>query len=124
VLERGRIGECYNIGSRCERTNLEVVERLCTILDRLHPRPAGGRYRDLITLVADRPGHDQRYAMDPTKIERDLGWSCRTAFERGLEETVRWYLDNRPWWVAIRERRYGGERLGLTAKSGERSGRA
>jgi dTDP-glucose 4,6-dehydratase len=114
VLERGRIGECYNIGGRCERTNLEVVERLCTILDRLHPRPAGGRYRDLITLVADRPGHDQRYATDPTKIERELGWSCRTAFEHGLEETVRWYLDNRPWWVAIRERRYGGERLGLT----------
>jgi dTDP-glucose 4,6-dehydratase len=114
VLERGAIGECYNIGGRCERTNLDVVEWLCTILDRLRPRPSGQPHRSLISFVTDRPGHDQRYAMDPTKIERELGWSCRADFDSGLEATVRWYLDNRAWWTKIRERHYGGERLGLT----------
>jgi len=115
VLKRGRVGESYNIGARCERTNIEVVQRLCTILDRLRPRPSVQPHRNLINLVTDRPGHDQRYAMDPTKIERELGWSCRTDFDSGLEETVRWYLDNRTWWANTRERHYGGERLGLTA---------
>ncbi len=115
VLERGRAGETYNIGGRCERTNLAVVERICTILDRLRPRPSGRAYRELISFVADRPGHDQRYALDPTKIERELGWACRRGFEQGLEETVGWYVDNHSWWDAIRQRRYGGERLGLAA---------
>lgn len=113
VLERGRIGESYNIGSRCERTNLQITEHLCSILDRLRPRPSGLPHRDLIDFVADRPGHDRRYAIDPTKIERELGWRCRIGFEQGLESTVRWYLDNRPWCASIRQRRYGGERLGL-----------
>jgi dTDP-glucose 4,6-dehydratase len=118
VLQHGRIGECYNIGGRCERTNLEVVENLCAILDRLRPRPGGGLHRDLISFVTDRPGHDRRYAMDPTKIEQELGWSPRTTFESGLEATVRWYLDSRVWWTTIRERSYRGERLGLTCSSG------
>ena len=116
VLERGRIGESYNLGGRCERTNLAVVERLCATLDRLRPRPAGRPHRDLISFVTDRPGHDQRYAMDATKIERELGWSCRSDFDRNLEDTVRWYLDNRAWWTAILGRRYGGERLGLAPR--------
>jgi len=115
VLERGRIGESYNISGRCEQTNLDLVERLCTILDRLRPRSSGQPYRNLISFVTDRPGHDQRYAMDPSKICRELGWSCRTTFEIGLEDTVRWYLDNRAWWATIRQRRYGGARLGLIA---------
>jgi len=115
VLERGRVGESYNIGGSSERTNLEIVEHLCAILDRLRPRPSGRPHRDLINFVTDRPGHDQRYAMDATKIERELGWSRRTSFESGIEATVRWYLDNRAWWVEIQQRRYGGERLGLVA---------
>jgi len=115
VLERGRIGQSYNIGGRCEQTNLAVVERICAILDSVRPRASGRPHRDLINFVADRPGHDQRYAMDPTRIERELGWSCRLDFASGLEEIVRWYLDNRPWWEAIQRRRYGGERLGLAA---------
>jgi dTDP-glucose 4,6-dehydratase len=115
ILERGRIGERYNIGARCERTNLDVVEQICAILDRLQPRPCGRPHGALISFVSDRPGHDQRYAMDPSKIERELGWSCHTRFESGLEDTVHWYLDNREWWTTIQQRRYGGERLGLTA---------
>jgi dTDP-glucose 4,6-dehydratase len=115
VLERGRIGESYNIGGRCERTNLDVVERLCAILDRLHPRGSGKPHCDLVAFVADRPGHDKRYAMDPSKIERELGWSPRIDFAEGLEDTVRWYLDNRNWWGSIRQQRYRGERLGLAA---------
>jgi dTDP-glucose 4,6-dehydratase len=115
VLERGRIGESYNLGGRRERTNLDLVERLCAILDRVRPRASGKPHRERIAFVTDRPGHDQRYAMDPSKIERELGWSCRIDFEQGLQETVGWYVDNRHWWEAIRKRRYGGHRLGLAA---------
>jgi dTDP-glucose 4,6-dehydratase len=113
VLERGRVNESYNIGGRCERANLNVVERICAVLDRLRPRACGRPHRELISFVADRPAHDRRYAMDPSKMERELGWSCRMSFEQGLEATVRWYVDNRGWWEAIHRSRYGGERLGL-----------
>jgi dTDP-glucose 4,6-dehydratase len=115
VLERGRIGESYNIDARCEHTNLDVVKRLCATLDRLHPRASGKPHRDLISFVADRPGHDRRYAMDPGKIERELDWSSRRDFATGLEETVAWYLGHREWWESVRRRRYRGERLGLAA---------
>ena len=91
VLEKGRIGETYNIGGECERGNLEVVRALCAALDRARPRKSG-RYADLIEFVADRPGHDLRYAMDIGKIRRELGWSPAQPFEAGLEKTVRWYL--------------------------------
>ncbi len=91
VLEKGRIGETYNIGGECERGNLEVVRALCAALDRARPRKSG-RYADLIEFVADRPGHDLRYAMDIGKIRRELGWSPVQPFETGLEKTVRWYL--------------------------------
>ena len=112
VLTRGRVGESYNVGGRAERTNLQVVEAICDALDGERPRPGGGSRRDLITFVTDRPGHDRRYAIDPSKIERELGWRANETFESGLARTVRWYLDNDWWWRPIREGRYAGERLG------------
>ncbi|MCV0396058.1 MAG: dTDP-glucose 4,6-dehydratase [Rhizobiaceae bacterium] len=112
VATRGVPGESYNIGGRAERTNLAVVEAICDLLDDRHPRRGGGRHRDLITFVADRPGHDRRYAIDASKIERELGWTPAESFESGLARTVDWYLANEWWWGPIRSGRYGGERLG------------
>jgi dTDP-glucose 4,6-dehydratase len=111
VLVNGRVGEKYNVGGRSERTNLQVVQTICDIVDEL--APGRGSRRDLITFVADRPGHDRRYAIDPSRIETELGWRAQESFETGLRKTVRWYLDNRAWWAPIREGVYGGERLGL-----------
>jgi dTDP-glucose 4,6-dehydratase len=112
LLNKGRPGESYNFGGDSERTNLTVVETICDILDRL--RPGAQQRRSLITFVTDRPGHDARYAMDATKARRELGWSPSVDFETGLERTVAWYLANAEWWTPLRERVYGGERLGLT----------
>jgi dTDP-glucose 4,6-dehydratase len=119
VLERGIVGETYNVGGRNERTNLHVVETICDLLDELSPRAAGAR-RSLITFVADRPGHDKRYAIDASKLERDLGWNAEENFESGIAKTVRWYLDQERWWRAILVRGYTAGRLGLgqTAASG------
>ncbi len=111
LVERGRPGERYNLGGESERTNLSVVEHICAILDRLVP--AGRPRRELITFVTDRPGHDQRYAIDATKVREELGWKASRHFEAGLEQTVRWYLDNRSWWEPLRSGVYSGERLGL-----------
>jgi dTDP-glucose 4,6-dehydratase len=111
LLERGRPGERYNFGGDSERTNLAVVEHICATLDRLVP--AARPRRELIAFVTDRPGHDHRYAIDAAKVRRELGWKPREGFEAGLDRTVRWYLDNRPWWEPLRARVYGGERLGL-----------
>ena len=111
VLARGAPGETYNVGGRSERRNLEVVHALCDALDRLVP--AAAPRRSLITFVADRPGHDRRYAIDATKIERALGWRPQESFETGLERTVAWYVANEWWWRPLREQRYAGERLGL-----------
>jgi len=111
VLERGRVGETYAIGSRAVRTNIEVVEKVCEVLDSL--RPAARPRRELIAFVEDRPGHDRRYALDPAKIETELGWRAEESFDSGIERTVRWYLDNEGWWRPLREGVYGGERLGL-----------
>lgn len=111
ILAGGRPGERYNVGGHNERTNLEVVGAIVAALDRL--APAGRDRRELIRMVADRPGHDRRYAIDSAKTQRELGWKARESFDTGLEKTVRWYLDNEAWWRPLRERRYGGERLGL-----------
>ena len=115
VLERGKTGESYNIGGRCERTNLAVVHTLCALLDELNP--AGAPHQRLITYVADRPGHDLRYAIDADKIDRELGWRPLETFETGMRKTVEWYLANRPWWQAITDGSYQGQRLGLSAAS-------
>ncbi|PTW55721.1 dTDP-glucose 4,6-dehydratase [Breoghania corrubedonensis] len=111
ILTKGRLGEKYNVGGRNERTNLDVVERICSCLDDMAPK--NHRHGELITFVADRPGHDARYAIDATKLEGELGWRARETFETGLEKTVRWYLDNEAWWRPLREKTYSGERLGL-----------
>ncbi len=110
VLLRGKSGENYNVGGNSERTNLEVVHAIIDRLDALQPIAAGRR--SLITFVKDRPGHDLRYAIDASKIKRELGWSPVESFESGLEKTVAWYLENAAWWQAIRDKNYAGERLG------------
>lgn len=114
VLTKGEIGETYNIGGHNEKTNLEVVENICDLLEELAPeKPAGiSKYRDLITLVKDRPGHDLRYAIDASKIERELGWVPKETFESGLRKTVQWYIDNRQWWEKVLSGAYRLERLG------------
>jgi dTDP-glucose 4,6-dehydratase len=112
VLAQGKIGESYNIGGWNERTNLSVVEALCRTLDRVAPSPLGPHER-LIEFVTDRPGHDHRYAIDASKIERELGWKPLETFETGLAKTVEWYLDNRGWWQDILNRGYEAKRVGL-----------
>jgi dTDP-glucose 4,6-dehydratase len=116
IVTRGRIGEKYNVGGRNERRNIDVVRRICTILDDL--RPVARRHDSLITYVTDRPGHDLRYAIDAAKLERELGWRAHETFESGIEKTVRWYLDNEWWWRPLREKVYAGERLGVIAEAG------
>ncbi len=115
VFERGMPGETYIIGGSSERTNLAVVQTICDTLDRLQPRSDGKSFRNQISFVADRPGHDFRYAIDASKIRSDLGWKPVESFETGIEKTVRWYLDNGEWWRAIQSGTYHGERLGQVA---------
>lgn len=139
VVEKGALGETYNVGGRNERTNLEVVETICEILDELRPLNTSGKsevecgtsgeslsttdnsqptkneiksYRDLITFVTDRPGHDARYAIDASKLENELGWKAQENFDTGIRRTIQWYLDNDWWWSPLRASRYSGERLG------------
>ena len=114
VVTEGEIGETYNIGGHNEKTNLEVVETICDLLEELAPeKPSGVKsYRDLITFVKDRPGHDARYAIDASKIKRELGWVPEETFETGLRKTVQWYLDNRQWWERVLSGAYRLERLG------------
>src|ERR1700754_2830307 len=112
VLERGTVGETYNVGGRNERSNLHVVETICDLLDEMSPSAAGSR-RSLISFVTDRPGHDRRYAIDASKLERELGWKAQETFETGIEKTIAWYLANEAWWRAILTGGYQAQRLGL-----------
>ena len=111
VLAKGAVGRSYNIGGENERTNLELVQTLCTILDEMQPK-ADGSYADQITFVTDRPGHDARYAIDPSRIAEELGWRPSVTVEEGLAKTVRWYLYNEAWWRPLQTRHGVGERLG------------
>jgi dTDP-glucose 4,6-dehydratase len=111
VFERGQVGRTYNVGGHNEKQNIEVVRTVCAILDRLRPRVDGARYAEQITSVADRPGHDKRYAIDATRIGDELGWHPQETFESGIEKTVRWYLDNEAWWRPL-----------VAAKASERRG--
>jgi dTDP-glucose 4,6-dehydratase len=115
ALEHGQLGETYNVGGRNERTNLHVVETICDLLDEITPSSVGKR-RKLISFVTDRPGHDRRYAIDATKLERELGWCAEDNFETGIKKTVRWYIDNKAWWSAILAHGYKAERIGLVSR--------
>jgi dTDP-glucose 4,6-dehydratase len=110
IAERGVIGETYNVGGRNERRNIDVVKRICELMD-VH-NPQGAPHERLITYVTDRPGHDARYAIDATRLESELGWKAEEDFDSGIEKTVKWYLENRWWWEPLRHD-YDGARLGL-----------
>ncbi len=114
VAFEGKVGETYCIGGRSERTNLDVVKAICALMDELVPRNAGS-HAEFISFVKDRPGHDLRYAIDPTKICSELGWQLQETFKTGLRKTIEWYIANRPWWEHIRTKGYRGERLGVMA---------
>ena len=120
VLEQGCVGETYNIGAYHERTNLDVVVAICRILDEM--RPSGRPHERFISFVADRPGHDHRYAIDASKIGRDLGWRPSKTFDSGLRTTVEWYLSNEVWWREILARSYNGERLGIDVRNMDTEG--
>ena len=115
VFERGVPGQSYNVGGNAERRNIEVVETICAVLDNLRPREDGNSYASQITFVADRPGHDRRYAIDAAKIRSELGWAPKVTFEEGIEATVCWYLQRPDWWQPLVSGRYDTERLGLVA---------
>ena len=114
MVTQGEVGETYNIGGHNEKRNLQVVETICDLLEELAPQKPEGveRYRDLITFVKDRPGHDMRYAIDASKIGRELGWTPEETFETGMRKTVTWYLNNREWWQRVLSGAYRLERLG------------
>lgn len=114
ITAQGRLGQTYNVGGNNERTNLEVVHTICDVVDEL--TNSGSRSRELIEFVTDRPGHDQRYAIDATKLETELSWSADENFETGIRKTVEWYLNNEAWWSSLRKGVYKGERLGLDAE--------
>jgi dTDP-glucose 4,6-dehydratase len=120
IVRKGLPGNKYNVGGFNERTNIAVVKKICEILDRL--APSRSPYADLITFVPDRPGHDQRYAIDASKVWNELAWKARESFDTGLEKTVAWYLKNEWWWRPLRERTYAGERLGIVERASEKAG--
>jgi len=115
ICSRGRVGEKYNVGGRNERRNIDVVRRVCEILDQM--KPQGAPHDRLIQFVTDRPGHDARYAIDATKLETELGWRAQENFDTGIEKTVRWYIENEWWWRPLRDGVYDGQRLGTLEPS-------
>lgn len=115
IAERGVPGESYNVGGGAEHSNIEIVTRICELMDEYAPDTKIGRHASLIRFVADRPGHDWRYAIDSSRIRRELGWTPAETFESGIARTVRWYLENRDWWASIRGSVYRGERLGVAS---------
>ena len=112
VIKSGRPGETYNVGGNCEKQNIEIVRTICSILDEMRPKPAG-RYEEQITFVKDRPGHDRRYAIDASKIKRELGWQPHETFESGIRKTIGWYLENEKWVADIISGKYQCQRLGI-----------
>ncbi|UJF18554.1 dTDP-glucose 4,6-dehydratase [Vibrio sp. SS-MA-C1-2] len=118
VVTEGAVGETYNIGGHNEKANIDVVKAICSLLEELVPnKPEGiAHYQDLITYVTDRPGHDVRYAIDASKIEKELGWIPEETFESGIRATVEWYLNNKQWWSRVLDGSYAGERLGVSVK--------
>jgi dTDP-glucose 4,6-dehydratase len=116
IFKQGRVGEKYNVGGNAEARNIDLVNELCIILDELLPNSPHRPHKNLITFVTDRPGHDERYAMDFSKLKNELGWTPRTKLKDGLRQTVAWYLANRVWCDTIRARKYAGERLGQVTK--------
>lgn len=123
IVTAGRVGESYNVGGNSERTNLEVVQTICRLLDEKRARRNGRSYAELIEFVTDRPGHDRRYAIDAEKIRRELGWTPQHDFENGISRTIDWYLENEWWWRPIRDEKYEGTRLGVSPRP-QRAGRA
>jgi dTDP-glucose 4,6-dehydratase len=113
VLERGDIGQTYNVGGNNEIKNIDVIEAICDILDHLIPKGNSKSYKKLIRFVQDRPGHDFRYAIDASKLNSKLGWFPKESFESGLEKTIQWYINNKGWWTAILDNTYRQERLGV-----------
>jgi len=120
AFERGVAGRSYNVGAQSERRNIDVVRSICRLLDELAPDPAIGDRTELITFVADRPGHDQRYAIDASRIAQELGWRASVDFESGLRRTIEWYIAHGDWLERIKSGSYAGGRLGLTAAPGGR----
>ena len=118
IFSRGRLGEKYNVGGAAEWKNIDIVHELCGLLDEFLPDSPYGPHKNLIAFVPDRPGHDERYAMDFTKLKNELGWEPKVTLKEGLRKTVQWYLDNKNWCTDIRARKYGGERLGQLAVKG------
>ena len=113
VMLKGTTGETYNVGGNCERQNIQIVKTICAILDEIRPKAGGAKYESQITYVKDRPGHDRRYAINASKIKRELGWQPQETFESGIRKTVGWYLNNLLWIENILNGKYRGERLGL-----------
>jgi dTDP-glucose 4,6-dehydratase len=120
VLERGPVGRSYNVGGENEARNIDLVRTICRLMDEM--RPEGAPHERLIAFVADRPGHDLRYAIDPSRIREELGWRPSVTLEEGLRRTVRWYLDNEDWWRPLQDRQGVGVRLGTVAREAEAAG--
>ena len=114
ILQKGTIGETYNVGGNNEIKNIQIVEVICDVLNDIHPAGSGKSYHELITFVKDRPGHDFRYAIDASKLKKEIGWEPKESFNTGIQKTIEWYLKNEEWWKTIQEKTYKQERLGIS----------